>query len=161
MPPVTDRAVDVEITRRLWSAWVDAGKPRKLRRSLSADERELIQRRADELSPICAPYRPSEVDRVTLALIEMLGGFRSVRGDESDAVATADNLRRSLAEFPAWAIEKACSNIRLNGVWRDGRFDRQWPPSDAEIIHATREAFRLYGDPYRNAIALRAAEVET
>lgn len=160
MPPITDRTVDIEITRNAWSAWTEAGKPRQLRRPLTDGERSAVLRRANELAPVMAPYRPTETDRVTLALIEMLSGFRSVRGDEVDAVATADNLRRVLAEYPAWAIENACQEIRRDGVWRDGRFDRQWPPSDPELIDAVRKVARLYGDQYQNAVALLAAEVE-
>lgn len=107
------------------------------------------------------PHGGRDVDRVALALTDMFGGFPSMRQrDDSGMVAKVDSVRRLLSAFPAWAIEKACGRIRANGVCRDGKFDRQWPPSDAEIIDAVRSAVDLYADPLRSAIALLAAPVE-
>jgi hypothetical protein len=48
----------------------------------------------------------------------------------------------------------------MNGVWRDGKFDRQWPPNDSEIVDAVRKEVRIYGDQHRSAVALLGATVE-
>lgn len=95
-----------------------------------------------------------------MAITDMLGGYTSMRQTGDEAVAKLDSMRRVLAPFPAWAIEKACNNIQINGVWRDGKFDRRWPPNDSEVIDAVRSHVRLYADTHRIAIALLSAEVE-
>jgi hypothetical protein len=162
MPPVVNNHTDAEIPLAVWSAWTETGKPRQLRRPLTPAERGALEARHNELEPVIRPYEERDVNRVTLALTDMFGGFPSMRQRDDVAImARIDGARRCLKEFPAWAIDKACSYIQANGVWRDGCFDRQWPPSDAEIINEVRQKFRLYGDQYRNAVALLAAGVES
>jgi len=114
-----------------------------------------------ELAPAVQPFGNRDVNRVALALTDMFGGFPSMRQrDDAAVLARIDGARHVLSEFPAWAIEKACSYIQANGVWRDGAFDRQWPPSDAEIVQEVRQKLRLYSDQYQSAVNLLAATVE-
>lgn len=161
LPPVANRRTDVEIPNRLWAPWIPSDGPRMLRRPLTEDERTELEARKTELEPVARPHGERDVNRVALALTDMFGGFPSMRQrDDAAVMARIDGARRILAEFPAWAIEKACGYIQTNGVWRDGAFDRQWPPSDAEIVAEVREKFRLYSDQYRSAVALLAASVE-
>jgi hypothetical protein len=162
MPAVRNRFTDVEIPLSAWSAWKEHGKPQLLRRPLSYDERCALEQRRDDLAPAVAGYDRSELDRIALAVGDMYSGYPSLgsRGDQSVA-GRIDALRRVLAEFPCWAIEKACQSIQTNGVWREGAFDRKWPPTDAEIVDAVRTEARLYTDSYQSAVALLAAEVET
>lgn len=160
MPPVANRLTDVEIPRSAWSNWTPDSGPRQLRRALTADERTALESRRDELAPVLRPYERNEVDRVVLALTDMFGGFPSMRRDDEEAVSRLNAARRVLAEFPAWAIAKGCHNIQSLGVWRDGKFNREWPPSDAEIAHEVRACMRLYSDQHRSAVALLEAEVE-
>jgi hypothetical protein len=161
LPPILDRRTDVDIPLAAWSAWREDGKPRALRRALSDGERRELERRRGELEPAVAGYSERDGDRVALALTDMFGGFPSMRQrDDSAVVARIDGVRRILMEFPAWAIEKACAAVQTNGVWRDGKFDRQWPPSDSEIIAEVREKLRLYGDQHQRAVALLSATVE-
>ena len=152
---------DCSIPRSAWSSWKEAGKPRQLRRPLAPKERGALERRQRELAPAVEPYRDSERDRVALALLDMYGGYPSMgsRGDPS-AAGRVDSAARVLAEFPAWAIEKACQKIHMNGVWRDGAFDRKWPPSDSELVEAVRTEARIYTDTYRSVVALLAATVD-
>jgi hypothetical protein len=158
---VSNRITDVEIPRTAWSSWHEAGKPRQLRRPLTDVEISALESRRIELVPAVQPYGERDVNRVTLALTDMFGGFPSMRQrDDTAVMARIDGARRVLEEFPAWAIEKACIFIQANGVWRDGAFDRQWPPSDAEIIQEVRQKFRLYSDQHQSAVALLAAVVE-
>jgi hypothetical protein len=132
-----------------------------LRRHLTADERGALEKRRDEVAPALESYSDRDVDRITLAMTDMFGGFPSLRmRDDNAVVGRVDAVRRILREFPAWAIIKACNKIQMNGVWRDGAFDRQWPPSDPEIVAAVREESRIYGDSYNSAVALLAASVE-
>jgi hypothetical protein len=161
LPHVMNHRTDVEIPRKVLSGWIETGKPRQIRRELAPDERNALELRRDELAPAVQPYGDRDVNRVALALTDMFGGFPSMRARNDEAVmARIDGARRVLAEFPAWAIENACAYIQANGVWRDGAFDRQWPPSDAEIIQETRQKFRLYADQHRSAVALLSATVE-
>jgi hypothetical protein len=161
LPPVTVPYPDFSIPRSAWSSWKEAGKPRQLRRPLAPRERGALERRQRELAPAVEPYRDSERDRVALALLDMYGGYPTMgsRGDPA-AAGRVDSAARVLAEFPAWAIERACQKIHVNGVWRDGAFDRRWPPSDSELVEAVRIEARVYTYPYRNVMALLEAAVE-
>ncbi len=137
------------------------GKDRQLRRPLTGDERAALEIRRNELDHALAPHGNRDVNRIALALTDMYGGFPSMRvRDDGSLVGRIDSVRRVLAAFPAWAIEKACRDIQINGVWRDGKFDQQWPPSDAEIVVAVRQALQFYGDQHDSAIALLEAKVE-
>jgi hypothetical protein len=158
--PILNRLTDVDIPNEVWSPWRESGKPRTLRRPLTNLERDALQIRVAQLSPMVEPFGKGELDLVALAIADMFGSFRSMRQTDGEVIATVDATARAVAEFPCWAIEKACRWIQSNGVWRDGKFDRQWPPSDAELIDEVRKQRRLYGDQYDSAVALLAAPVE-
>lgn len=163
MPAVSNRRTDIDIPRSVWSAWIPSnGAPREIRRPLTVDERVALEQRRDELAPALAPFAKRSVNRLVQEIGAMYGGFPSMRtGSDEAIVGRASSLLDVLVKFPAWAIVKACINIREKGIWRDGAYDRKWPPSDAEIIAAVREEVRLYGDQHRSAVALLAATVET
>jgi hypothetical protein len=127
---------------------------------LTPEETKQLMVRRDELAPMVAPFDRSEQAKVVLALSDMFGGFTSMRQGGDEAAARLGAVTRVLSEFPAWAIEKACRSIQANGVWRNGAFDRQWPPSDAEIAKEVRDQARLYADPHQSVTELLAAEVE-
>lgn len=166
MPPVANRLTDAVIPSHVFSSWIEAGKARQLRRPLTERERFDVERRRDEVEPAVRPFnRHEDGDRVALALVEMYGGFPSMRGGEDEAMGRVDAAMNILAEWPAWAIQKACMAIRRNGVWRKDRngefkFDRQWPPSEAELVDAVRTEARLYRDTYDRCVALLTATVE-
>jgi hypothetical protein len=164
-PPVKDWLADVEIPRTVMSAWRETGKPRCLRRALSEDERIVLESRRAELQPWMAGFRDSEKDRVMLAVADMYAAFPSMNSKkEREAMAKLESVMRVLADFPVWAIEKACANIRENGIIRmDGdryTVDRHWPPSDPELVEAVRQERRLYGDQYDRVVEVLQAEVE-
>ena len=162
MPAVRNRFTDVEIPLSAWSAWKEHGKPQQLRRPLTERERGALELRCMELEPAVAPFDRADIDRIALALGDMYSGYPSMgsRGDQSIA-GRIDVVSRLLAEFPRWAIEKGCQSIHANGVWRDGVFDRKWPPTDAEIVNTVRTEARLYTDSYQSAVALLSADVES
>lgn len=155
-----NRATDLELPRRLWSAWHEFGKARKLRRALTEAERDLLNARRNEIAPWVAPYHPSETDAVVLAIAEMLESYPSVGMSETGAAGRMDSLRRFLAEQPAWAIVQACRKIRERGYERDGIFERHWAPSDAELLNEVKREAKLYRDQYDSATDLLNAEVE-
>lgn len=160
-PEVVNQLTDIQIPRAVWSNWKPANGPRQVRRELTEEERTALVQRRDQLAPWVAGYEGDrERDEVALALVDMFGAFRSVRHGGEDVVLLIDSVCRLLQDFPAWAIVKACNAIQQNGVWRNGAFDRQWPPSDPELVAEVREKLRLYGDQYRSAVDLLAAEVE-
>lgn len=152
---------DVTIPRQVWSSWTPDGGGRKLRRELTDQERGALVARRNELAPAIAPYPREDIDRVVLALGDMFGGFTSMRQTDDEAVAKLDSVRRILADYPAWAIEKACTSIQTNGVWRDGKFDRRWPPNDSEIVAEVRAQARLYAGTHQNITAMLEAKVES
>jgi hypothetical protein len=166
MPAILSKAVDVELPRALWSAWkpsCDEGSDafnRSIRRPLTDDERVALISRRDELEPWVCGYHESERDTVAIALLDMFGSFPSMRQTSIEAASRVDSASRLLRDFPAWAIKRACQKTQTNGTWRGGVFDRQWPPSDPELIAAVRDEVRLYADQHRSAVALLAAPVE-
>lgn len=135
LPHTVVYRIDVELERALVSFRPSTGGV-LIRRALTDDERGLLDRRARELEDCLRPVSGAdEEDRVALALMEMFGSFSSMRHSEQEALAKIDTVRRFLAAFPAWAIEKACSHIRWHGVVRkDGTRDKQWPPTDSELV---------------------------
>jgi hypothetical protein len=161
MPKILSRLADVEIPRSAWSAWKPADGQRGLRRPLTTDERQALESRRSELEPWVTGYHPSEGDDIALALLDMFGSFPSMRQSAGEAAARVDAARRLLVPYPAWAIVKACQAIQGYGVFRDGSFDRQWPPSDAELIDSVRQELKIYKSQYQSAIALLEATHET
>ena len=159
-PPVSNRLTDVEIPRAVWANWIPDDGPRQLRRALTVTERNALEGRRAELEPMLEPFTPAELDHVVLALSDMFGGFTSMRQGDEDAAARLDSVVRLLAPFPAWAIAKACSYIQMNGVYRDGKFDRRWPPNDPEIVKEVRSAMQLYAQQHSQAVAMLSATVE-
>jgi hypothetical protein len=161
LPKISNPLTDIEIPRSAWSTWRETGKPRQLRRPLTSAEISALEARRDELAPFVGPFDGAlESDRVSLALARMFGSFRSMRQTGDEAVAVIMATRQLLEDFPVWAIEKSCKSIRMNGVWRDGKFDREWPPSDAELVDDIRKEARFYSDQHRSAVALLGATVE-
>lgn len=160
LPRISNRSTDVEIPRDVWSPWIPDAGARKITRPLTPGERQALEARRDELAPLADPYRPGETHAIAIALAEMFSGFTSMRQGAEEAVAKIESICHLLEEFPAWAILKACTGIRKNGVWRNGKFDKQWPPNDSELFDAVRQEARLYADQHRSAVALLAATVE-
>lgn len=160
LPAIVSLEADAAIPRRVWEGWIPQHGAQKLRRPLTDGERRALERRRDELAPAVMGYHPErDLDRVALALAEMFGGFTSMRQTDAEAAAKIDSVARFLAVFPAWAIEKACTDIRAKGVMRDGTYDRRWPPNDAEIEHAVRYYTAFYELRFESAVKLLTAEV--
>jgi len=160
LPKIFNRLTDADIPNRVWSTWTPEAGARSIRRPLDASERQALEARAAELAPVLGAYPPMDLDFVTLALSDMFGGFTSMRQSGEEAGARLDSVSRLLDPFPAWAIVKVCRDIQANGVWRDGKFDRQWPPNDSEIVDAIRKEIHHYEKCHRSATALLAAAVE-
>jgi hypothetical protein len=160
MSTIFCHSVDVELPRSVWSAWRPSCGPRLLRRSLTDEERNALVARRDELAPWLSGYHGSELDTVAVALLDMFGSFPSLRHGTGEAAARVAAATRLLIAYPAWAIVKACHGIQSNGVFRVESFDRQWAPSDAELIAAVQHEMRLYVTQYRSAIALLEASHE-
>lgn len=162
LPKILNQLTDVDIPRSAWSSWSEPGKPRELRRHLTEDERRALEVRRRELEPVMTPFLgdPAEASRVMLSIADVFSGYRSMRQTGEAAMATLESLARALHDFPFWSIEKACRSIQQNGVWRDGKFDRNWPPNDAEVIDAVRKEVEVYKRQYWNAVGLLQAEVE-
>lgn len=154
---------DLEIPRDLWSSWKEEGKPRMIRRLLTDEERSLVAGRRDELAPWLMSFHPAERREIDLALTEMFSGFSSGR-DVLDTAARIETLLRKLADYPAWAIQRAADRIGTRGYQRqDGErvvTERHWPPSDPELVLVIDDELKLYQGAYNAAIALLAAPVE-
>lgn len=131
-----------------------------LRRPLNDTERQDLEARAAELAPVLAPYPAIDLDHVALAIADMFGSYTSMRQSGEEAGAKLDASARLLQPFPAWAIKKACIGIQTNGVFRDGKYDRRWPPNDSEILAVVQEELRHYEKVRTSAVALLTASTE-
>jgi hypothetical protein len=161
-PALVDWPADYEIPRRLWSPWKPENGKRSVVRAMGADERAIIERRAAQLGASCGAFSPHEEDRAIAAISSMLGGFRSLRQDEAEAAAILDGLRRVLAPFPLWAIERGCLLIQSGEAIIDGkRQDRRFPPNDSEIAGVITEIVRPYRRALESAQAFLSAPIET
>lgn len=154
----------MELPRRLWCGWRVDGEPRAVRRPLTDEERDVLERRARDLTPALTPYlRPQQDDEIALAITEMLSGFRGAREASADAVGRIAALMNVLAPFPAWAIQRSCAWIRSHGYEvedRDGkRTERHWPPADAEVVAEVERTVRLRQEALASARALLEAPV--
>jgi hypothetical protein len=160
LPKISNPLTDVEIPRSVWG-WKETGKPQQLRRPLTSDEIRALEARRDELAPFVGPFAgEAETERVMLALARMFSSFSQMRQADDEARAVIRATCELLEDFPAWAIERACRSIRTNGVWRNGKFERVWPPSESEIVNDVRKELRLYSDQYQSAVALLGATVD-
>lgn len=165
LPAIVNRRTDLEIPSAVWSSWIPSSGPREIRRPLTGDEREALQARAAELAPALEPYpRPSEDDRVALAIADMFGGFRSMREQGEDVLGRVQSAMRALSRFPVWAIERGCLSIQQDGYEvedRDGkRVERHWPPSDPEISQAVERIVEMRRKALISAENLLSAPVE-
>lgn len=157
---MVDRDVDFEITK-LWRDRDVNRRPVNIARALTEAERDMVERRRNELSQGCAPFATSETDRVVKAISRMLGGIRSLRNDDIEAaVAGIDGMRHLLKEFPLWAIEAGCLAIAKGEALVDGRrMDRRWAPNDSEVYGVIKEIVAPYLKALENVTALLAAPV--
>lgn len=158
-PPTMDRIADIEIPRKIWSSWIEAGQARKLRRPLTESEYTAVEKRRDELAPWVCGYHPEEMDDVALALIDLFTGMASANTTAEAGSARVDSVAQLLMEFPAWAIEGMSRKVRTRGYVRDGKIERHWAPADPEIIDLVKAEVALYGPSYDNAVAMLTAEV--
>ena len=155
-PAIVDRGCDVELPRRLLSTWTPADGARQIVRALVPKERAALECRQAELQDGLRPHRRAEEGSVKALIAGMLGGFRSMRAQGDDALATVETTRFVLAEFPVWAISKACVMIARNEVSRDNR----WPPNDAELAEIVGRIVKPYKDNLKRADLLLTAKVE-
>jgi hypothetical protein len=165
MPPINNMETDVKLSRQLWSAWKETGKPRHLHRLPTAEERTTLEARAAELKPWIVGFHQVETDEVMVALSEMYAAFPSLAGvSEAAAIASLEVKMKVLVAYPLWAISKVCERIRTRGYVRtDGEryvTERHWPPSDPEIIDMVRRETKIYRDAYDNALGLLNATTE-
>lgn len=160
LPKIFNRSTDADIPKRAWSSWTPDVGARMLRRPLNPEERRELEVRAAEVAPALVPYGAPDLDAIVEALSGMFGGYSSMRQTNDEAAARLEGIERVLEGFPAWAIVKVCRSIQANGVWREGKFDRKWPPNDSEVVLAVRAEVKHYEGVYRSASGLLWAEVE-
>lgn len=164
-PPPANHEADVEIPRRVWSAFTPKIGNRKITRELGGSEQDVIYRRIAQLGPALRPFDIlGQGDRVALAITAMLGGFTSARERGGDVVAKVNSVMTLLARFPVWAIEAGCMSIRENGYEvKDAtgtRMEKNWPPSDPAVFGIVQAIVAPYAAALDNARAILKAEVE-
>jgi len=151
LPIIYDRALDLELPRKVFSHWIPAVGPRAIIRELTAEERSALEIRAASLQVCLTPFRKGDPD-VEAAIYGMFGGFRAMRQRGEDALATLEVLTSVLSEFPAWAIIRGCIQI--------AREKHKWAPNDGEIYDAVKTIVKLYETHCWQALALLDAPVE-
>ncbi|MTW19365.1 hypothetical protein GJ689_24545 [Rhodoplanes serenus] len=154
-PALVDLVTDYELPR-LFSAVSITGQPRPLVRALGADERSRLERRAAELRTGLGAFGAGDADAVRAALSAMLTGYRSMRQQGDEAHATVAIMARVLAEFPRWAIQRACLMVARG----EAGLDRRWPPNDAEMHAIVARVVEPYRDTLARVAAMLAAPVE-
>lgn len=151
LPIVYDRAIDLELPKKVFSHWIPTVGPRAKIRELTAEERSSLEIRAASLEVCLTPFRKGDPD-VEAAIYGMFGGFRAMRARGEDALATLEVVTAILAEFPAWAIIKACLKIAKTNL--------NWALNDGQIYAEVKEIVRLYKFHHDQAHALLDAPVE-
>lgn len=160
-PPFFDRECDSAIPRLLFCNFVPDDGPREIRRALTDDERRKVDARRRALAHGLDRYDEADVPKVEADIAAMFNGFRSMRAQGEDVVATVAITRHVLGEFPAWAIERACLLIAQDKAFVDGKkLDRRWPPNDSEIYALAEEVVKPYRKTLAVATALLSAPVE-
>lgn len=159
-PPNYEPYADRQIPDKVWCHWTDDGKPRMLTRQLTQTERVVIERRAIQLEAAILPFHESETDDVAIALADLFGSYTSSRQKGDDVLAKVASCIQVLAEFPAWAIEATCMNIRKTGYRVDGRLEQTFAPSDAQLFGAVEEFLSLRKKHAQAARALLEASVQ-
>jgi hypothetical protein len=150
-----DQEADYDIPQRVWENWIPSAGPRAIVRGLTAQEREIVQLRANELAFALRPLSDRERERADAALSAMLGGFRSMRQFGENVEATVQVLLHALREFPAWAIVEACDRIRRRQVELDPRF----APNDPQIYEIVAAIVAPYRRTLHNAQTLLTAPI--
>lgn len=151
MPVVYDRPLDFELPRKVFSPWIPTVGPRAIIRALVPEERSALEIRVASLEVCLTPFRKGDAD-VEAAIYGMFGGFRAMRLRGEDAHATLEVVTSILAEFPAWAIIKACLKIAKTNL--------NWALNDGQIYAEVKEIVRLYKLHRDQAQALLDAPVE-
>ncbi len=167
LPAAFDAVADVEIPRKVWSAWIPRFEARQIIRPLRDDERAALEARKASLAPALAPYAGgADAYRGAAALGAMFDGFRSMRVRGENAMGRLDTAMRVLKYFPAWAVEEACASIQRDGYQvhdreKVARTERHWPPSDPEIADVVRLVVKTRDAALASATALLSASVES
>lgn len=130
-------------------------------RELTADERAKLEGRVGALSGALRPFDNHEIPVVEAELAAMFSGFRAMRQTGEDVASVVEVTRRVLAEFPAWAIAKACLLIARNQAVVDGKhLDRRYTPNDTEIYAVVSSLVKMRREALTSAKALLSAPVE-
>ena len=131
------------------------GKP-VLHRKLAIDEREILNRRAQELGE---HLKPAHHPKIRALVSQMLAGFNKAAGGE-DAKAIVAQYIVVLQHLPVWAIERACLKFSrgdpidgIDGIERSIIQTRG--PTTAQLYQVARKiAEEWYGELHnvRNAL---------
>jgi hypothetical protein len=160
-PALLDKAADYEIPAKVWSNWKPAHSRREIVRTLNAGERAILQRRAYALECGLMPYAGGDRDGIKASLLAMFSGFRSLRQEGEDIIATAEITCIVLRDFPAWAIEQACLRIaRHESGIEEIDSSPKWAPSDVLVYDAVKAVVVPYRKALDSAQSLLSAPVE-
>jgi hypothetical protein len=156
-PPLLDHDCDIDLPRKLFSAWIPDNGPREIRRALTAEERSRLELRAAAVRDGLQPYFAEEEHAVDAEIAAMLNGFRLMaRQQDDDVTATVEIIRCVLQPFPLWAIAKACMTISQAQAGLDPRY----PPNDSQIYVVVERVVTSYRKTLDTVEALFAAPVE-
>lgn len=98
--------------------------------------RRLLERRAEQLARMMAPFRGAEqAARARSALAALFGSNATLSGRDAGALVAA--YLTALADLPAWAIESACLRAARGGV---PGLNPDFAPTAARLHDLAREA---------------------
>jgi hypothetical protein len=150
------RAIDRDIPERVVMFWQDDGTP-VLRRPFSGDENSALQQRRSELLNTLTPWPETRRDPLLAKISGMLGGFpTNQRHDPETALVIAAGYLWVVRERPAWAIIRACHDIREG----QAGFNREFPPSEAQFNWYIGRLVEQYEQMLRQTELLLSAKIE-
>src|SRR5215471_651633 len=134
LPLTFDHGTDREIPDRVVCFWFGSGEKKGkplLRRELTLEERQALERRRHDLRCAVAEADPESRDDLLGAISGMLGAFPAMqRHNVATSLAIAASYLWSAREYPHWAIMRACQQVRENSAGLNPSFC----PSEPEFV---------------------------
>ncbi len=158
VPAAYVRATDRDIPDRVVTAYEGAGTATQrpampaLRRALTADERDaLVRRRDDLMAALAAPPNGRHDDRCASAVAGMLAAFRTAdRLDIEATVAVVGGYLHVARDYPPWAVIAACEQVRTG----ESGLNRSYCPHEPEFAAVVRGIIAPYKERLRRTEAL-------
>jgi hypothetical protein len=138
-------------------AWVGSDGVAEIRRSLTDDERSVLERRVSDLRCALAPWSDADSRVLEGELALMLGGFMTMqRLDGVAAKGLVAQYRQLTRARPFWAVVEVCRKIRTG----EAGLPVQYCPNEAEFNTLLRRLVSPYERQLLQAQRILDAKVQ-